>query len=405
VAAPPQDDIARWTHLLRSERLPAAIVDLDAFDRNLATFTAPLLGSGKTLRPATKSLRCRALLERVRARAPELCRGLLAYAPREACWLAEQGWDDVVVAYPTALPQDWALYARVSAAGRRVTPIVDDPRHVALAEAAAREHGTTLPLAIELDVSWRPWAGAIHVGARRSPIRTVEALVSLARRIADSPHLRFDGVMGYDAHIAGVPDRVPGEVVGNLLKRWMKGRAWPAAVRLRTAARDALTSAGLPPRFFNGGGSGSLVRSLSDPSLTEVTAGSGFVDSHIFDRYVEMDLEPAIFFALQVVRRSDPGLVTCQAGGYIASGATGGDRSPIPWSPPGLRLTGAEGAGEVQTPLRLPPGVELEIGDPIVFRHAKAGELAEHAQSYLLVSGGEVVERVPTYRGEGWLFP
>ena len=114
---------------------------------------------------------------------------------------------------------------------------------------------------------------------------------------------------------------------------------------------------------------------------------------------------PAAYFALQVVRISDPGFVTCHGGGYIASGATGADRSPIPAAPGGLHLVPMEGAGEVQTPLAVsrdaPP---LAIGDPIFFRHAKAGELAEHFREYVLVRGDRVVGRAPTYRGLGRCF-
>jgi D-serine deaminase-like pyridoxal phosphate-dependent protein len=58
-----------------------------------------------------------------------------------------------------------------------------------------------------------------------------------------------------------------------------------------------------------------------------------------------------------------------------------------------------EGAGEVQTPVRLPAGVEVALGDPIFFRHAKAGELAEHFNEYLLVRGESIEGRAPTYRG------
>jgi D-serine deaminase-like pyridoxal phosphate-dependent protein len=65
---------------------------------------------------------------------------------------------------------------------------------------------------------------------------------------------------------------------------------------------------------------------------------------------------------------------------------------------------GVEGTGEVQTPLLVPPGVDLDLGDPVFFRHTKAGELAEHFTEYLLLRGDRVVDRVPTYRGLGRAF-
>jgi D-serine deaminase-like pyridoxal phosphate-dependent protein len=140
--------------------------------------------------------------------------------------------------------------------------------------------------------------------------------------------------------------------------------------------------------------------------LTEVTAGSGFLDSHLFDYYRNGPrLEPAAFFALQVVRRPQPGIVTCMGGGYVASGPAGSDKLPLPWLPRGVALLGVEGAGEVQTPLTVPDSVHLSLGDPVFFRHAKAGELAEHFTSYQLLRGAAIASEAPTYRGMGRCFP
>jgi D-serine deaminase-like pyridoxal phosphate-dependent protein len=148
------------------------------------------------------------------------------------------------------------------------------------------------------------------------------------------------------------------------------------------------------------------VRSTSDDtSVTEVTAGSGFLDSHLFDHYRDLRLVPALFFALGVVRASDPDHVTCAGGGYVASGAAGPSRLPIVHAPAGLDVVPIEGFGEVQTPLRrtadAPP---LRLGDPVICRPAKAGELAERFARYLLVRGDRVVEVADTMRGAGQCF-
>jgi D-serine deaminase-like pyridoxal phosphate-dependent protein len=173
---------------------------------------------------------------------------------------------------------------------------------------------------------------------------------------------------------------------------------------VRAAVASALREAGLPPVLFNGGGTGSVAACAHEAALTEVTVGSGFVDSHLFDGYRGLGLEPAAYFALSVVRRPSSRLVTCHGGGYVASGAAGRSRLPIPALPPGLSLLSLEGAGEVQTPLELDRGVELALGDPVFFRHAKAGELAEHFPEYLLVRGDRIEGRAPTYRGLGQCF-
>jgi D-serine deaminase-like pyridoxal phosphate-dependent protein len=63
-----------------------------------------------------------------------------------------------------------------------------------------------------------------------------------------------------------------------------------------------------------------------------------------------------------------------------------------------------EGAGEVQTPVALPAGCAVALGDPLFFRPAKSGELAEHFDEYLLVRGDRIEARALTYRGLGRRF-
>jgi D-serine deaminase-like pyridoxal phosphate-dependent protein len=105
-----------------------------------------------------------------------------------------------------------------------------------------------------------------------------------------------------------------------------------------------------------------------------------------------------------VVRRPGPGVATLFSGGYVASGTGTPDRLPRPFLPAGLRLTGTEGAGEVQTPVRGAAADGLRPGDRVWLRHAKAGELAERFAAYHVLGGDGRVTTVPTYRGEGQSF-
>jgi D-serine deaminase-like pyridoxal phosphate-dependent protein len=132
--------------------------------------------------------------------------------------------------------------------------------------------------------------------------------------------------------------------------------------------------------------------------------GSGFLCGHLFDRYAGLALEPALGFALQVTRRPAAGVVTCFGGGWPASGVPAVDRLPLPVWPPGASLLGTEGAGEVQTPIALPRGTDLALGDLVLFRPAKSGELAERLPEYHLIRGDQIVGRAPTYRGLGQPF-
>ncbi len=402
----PRDLYDRYRHALRDEPRPCAFVDLDALEANVDALVTPAREAGKTVRLASKSLRCLDLLRRIADRGGPAVHGVMAYAATEAEWLVDQGITDVLLAYPTGQRSDALAIARANTKAT-VSTVVDDVRHLDLLAEAARTMGAVVPAVVEIDLSRRLLGGALHLGARRSPLRDVAAVVALAEEAERRDGLRFGGVMGYESHIAGVQDANPFAPWMNgpkrLLKRWDKGRV--AAVRAELARR--LDAVGLGGRLFNGGGTGSIAWTSEEPHITEVAAGSGFVDSALFDYYAhrkDRPLVPALGFSLQVARVPDPGFVTLHGGGLIASGEPGRDKLPVPWLPQGLALLPMEGAGEVQTPLAVPRRVSLGIGDPVFLRHAKAGELAEHFDTYALIRGDEVLERVPTYRGAGRCF-
>ena len=149
--------------------------------------------------------------------------------------------------------------------------------------------------------------------------------------------------MFYDAQIAGLPDSSPAV-------RLLKSRS-AADLRTRRAEVAGAVREVADLEFVNGGGTGSLHIAGQDPVLTELAAGSGLFGPALFDGYRAFRPRPAAAFALPVVRRPAPGIVTVFGGGYIASGPPGWSRSPAVLSPRGLRLLRGEGAGEVQTPL------------------------------------------------------
>ncbi|MGY1808197.1 amino acid deaminase/aldolase [Blastococcus sp. SYSU D00669] len=382
---------------------PFAVVDLDALDANAGDLSRR--AGGKPVRVASKSVRSRAVLRRVLAR-PGYA-GILAYALREALWLA--GGDDpvsgdVVVGYPTA---DRGALLRLAAderAAARVALMVDSVEHLDLVDSVVPAAGRpALRVCLDLDASWRTAGGRVHVGARRSPVHTPDDALAVARAVADRPGFALVGVMAYEAQIAGVGDAPAGRPLRGIAVRGMQQLSRRELAARRAAAVAAVrTVADL--EFVNGGGTGSLERTSAEDAVTELAAGSGLYSPGLFDAYRAFRGRPAALFALPVTRRPAPGVVTVAGGGWIASGPVGGDRVPIPTHPRGLRLLPAEGAGEVQTPLRGAAADALRIGDRVWFRHAKAGELCEHVDELHLVSGDAVVDVVPTYRGEGKAF-
>ncbi|MFO0748567.1 MAG: amino acid deaminase/aldolase [Myxococcota bacterium] len=407
-------DWRAWKELLADVPLPAALVDLDAMAENAALLLDRLGPPPVTLRIATKSLRCVAIIRRALTLCGARARGLMTYSARETAWLAREhggdGFDDFLLAYPAARPDEArALVEAAARPGTRVRAMVDDPAHVALlveavaaAGGAVGQGGGGLTLCIDVDAAWRPVPSKhVHLGVRRSPIRTPEAAVALADRARDAG-LVVDAVMAYEAQVAGMADDSRGGSWLDPVRRAIRTRSQPVVAARRRAVVAALAAAGHRIEVVNGGGTGSVAATAHDGSVSEVTVGSGFLASHLFDGYRGLPLRPAAFFALAVDRVPDAGFVTCFGGGYVASGATGRDRSPIVHAPTGWSVTGPEGWGEVQTPLAMAPGTPpLAIGDPVICRHAKSGEVFERFEACYLVSHGRLGDRVRTYRGEG----
>lgn len=391
--------------IFKGQRLPLAFVDLDAFDANVAYAADKARGTGKTIRLGSKSIRCEPLVNRI-LESSDIYQGFLTYTVEETKFLADKGHDDFIVAYPTVQASDIGLLTRLARDGKSVSVMVDSIKHLTVLSAAGEAEGLTLSACMEVDLSYRPLGtDRIHLGLRRSPIRTPKAALELARQANTLKGVQIDCLMGYEGHIAGVNDDVPGRALNNFVLRTLKNMSVKELTSRRGAVVRSLKDAGMALRLVNGGGSGSLVSTLADESVTEVTVGSGFFASGLFHHFKEVKYQPSAFFALQVVRVPKPGMVTCQGGGYIASGPIEASKAPLPVMPVGMKYQPLEGAGEVQTPLQLVEGTpKITLGDPVFFQHAKAGELCERFNEFYLLKDGKVVDVVKTYRGEGMNF-
>jgi D-serine deaminase-like pyridoxal phosphate-dependent protein len=381
---------------------PFAIVDMGAFRANAAAMTRR--AGGKPIRLASKSVRCRHLIEQVLAM--DGFRGILAYTLSEALWLAEcDTSDDIVVAYPTT---DRAALTRLAGDATSATSIaimVDCPDHLDLIEKARASASDPhqVRVAIDIDAGYQALGGRFRAGARRSPVRTPADAVALAKAILSRPGLRLVGLMAYESQIAGVGDDPPGRPLYARAVRTMQRRS-AAELATRRAAIVAQIRELTSLEFVNGGGTGSLEGTSAEPAVTEIGAGSGLYHPTLFDAYRGFTGQPAAMFALPVVRRPGPGVVTALGGGYPASGPGAPSRVPSPYLPAGLRLDKEEAAGEVQTPLIGPAADSLRIGDKVWMRHAKAGELCERFSELHLLDGEAITATVPTYRGEGQTF-
>lgn len=399
---PPPQSHERYERVFADVEAPFAFVDLEAMWAN----AEEMLGraAGKPVRVASKSIRCRALLAAILER-DERFQGLMTFTLPETLWLAEQGFENLLLAYPTVDAGALEELALRSAAHPEGAPIVmvDCVEHLELIESVLGTGAAPLRVCIDVDASWWWLGGRVKVGPKRSPIHTVEQAVALAREIEKRPQIELDALMAYEGQIAGVGDRPPGQRRRGAAIRWMQRRSAAELAERRAEIVSALSEF-VELEIVNGGGTGSLDLTAAEEAVTEVTAGSGFYAPALFDHYSRFRLTPAAGFAMPIVRKPARGVATALGGGYLASGSGDPARLPVPWLPKGLELDGEEGAGEVQTPLLGPGAAGLRVGDRAYFRHAKAGELCERFDALYLVEGDAIVDEVPTYRGEGKAF-
>lgn len=400
-------DYKAYSQCIKGQSLPLAYINLDYFEENARKIL--IRAGSKPIRIVSKSIRSVEMIKHL-LNFSELFKGVMCFHPDEAVFLAEQGIDDLLVAYPSMQITAIESVCKATKFGKTIVLMVDSVAHVNCINEVATRVGVVQPVCIDVDMSTR--IPGVYFGVRRSPVTTPKQALSLYRTILESNDenggVRLDGVMGYEAQIAGVGEKLPGKHLQNSVVPWLKRYSIPQLTKRRVSVVRSLEQAGAKLRFVNGGGTGSICSTKKDPSVTEIAVGSGFYSPHLFDYYNDFHYQPAAGFVLEVSRVPAKGYVTCSGGGYIASGGVGAVKAPKPCLPHGIELDENEGAGEVQTPLRVSTdqfkASMLSIGDPVFFRHCKAGELCERFNELVLIRAGKIEGTCLTYRGQGKSF-
>ena len=161
---------ARYDALFAEVSPPFALVDLDAVRSNATQMLEQ--ADGLPIRVASKSVRSLPVLRRIFA-LDDRFRGILSFTLPEALMLADEGFDDIFVGYPSADPGALEELAALAAQrpGAHPALMVDAPAQLDLIETAARGVGATVRVAIDIDRAGGPPAGGLcesGPSARRS---------------------------------------------------------------------------------------------------------------------------------------------------------------------------------------------------------------------------------------------
>ncbi len=384
------DQYSEYIKALGFPDRPVLFLDEKAFKGN-CQWVIENAGS-KKIRIATKSLRSKAVFQKILALNP-VFQGLMTYDLREALWLREEGFKDILMGYPT---MDKTSLTELAKNPSGITLMVDLPEHLEFLNSIAESAGTKFEICVDVDMSMD--LPGLRFGVYRSKINSEDHMRSFLKKLKSCNNLTLTGLMGYEAQIAGVMDKE------SFLIRSLKKLSLRQLQDRRQKLVELIHADGHVLKFVNGGGTGSLSETRTENCVTEITVGSGFYAPVLFDHYHDFTLTPSLLFTLPIVRHPSENIFTCLGGGYIASGSLEKIKQPTPYLPKGMTLLKHEGAGEVQTPFQYTGSSKLKVGDSVIMRHAKAGEICERFPEISVVNKGKISETLKTYRGEGKTF-
>lgn len=272
---------------------PAAVLDLDIFERNITKLAETCKRAGIAFRPHAKSHKCAEIARRQMAAGAS---GICCAKPGELLALFEGGASDLMLSAPIASPAKVDALARAAARGARIGVVVDRLDLVAAYAEAAARHGTRFDVFVDLDT-----------GLKRSGVANAQEAVALARAVTDQPSLRYVGVQAYQGRVQHIDDF------------GARRAANDEANRILATVLAVLKQADLAPGIVSGGGTGSHLLDGQAQVLTEVQPGSYvFMD----EAYNPVDIYggggpefgPALRVAVTVVGHSSAGFAITDGG-------------------------------------------------------------------------------------------
>jgi 3-hydroxy-D-aspartate aldolase len=272
---------------------PALVLDLDAFEANVAVMAQLARNRGIALRPHAKTHKSVSVARsQLAAGAVGQCCAKLG----EAEILADADIGGLLLTSPVQHP---AKIDRLIALLRRspdLAVVVEDEANMRQLGRAAAAAGLRLAVLIDCDV-----------GTHRFGVVEPAAAVELARTIAAQPALELRGVQGYAGHCQAVPDYAQRRAQSH------------AALAILGGVRDALREAGFACPIVTGSGTGTHDFDHEPGVLTELQVGSYVFSDVIYDGVTMAPDAPhrfrnSLFVQTRIISDQHPGFATSDAG-------------------------------------------------------------------------------------------
>ena len=336
---------------------PALLLDLEALRSNLAFMAEHMRGTDTTLRAHVKVHKS-PHIARLEVDAGAI--GVGCATVWEAIVMARAGIRDVFVINEIAGAEPLrALALLAREADAKVA--VDDPAQVELLSAAAVSAGTTIGVLIDVDE-----------GMHRCGVATADEALPLARRIAESPGVRFLGLTGYEGHCSLEFDEV---------KRHAMARE---AMAKLTGVAAHLAEHGLPCSIVSAAGTGTWETTSRYPGVTEIQPGSyATMDGH------HRGLDPRFGWSVTVlssVISRRPDRIVLDAGSKTV-GASHGVLRDLPYEP--FRFD------EEHAIFTVDDACPLKVGDRVEILCNYTPFAISYFEAYHVLEGGRVTDLWP----------
>ena len=273
---------------------PALVVDLDVMDRNIEILHGRFNQSGAKVRPHVTGHQTPKIAHR-QLQAGNNVGGISVTSVGEAEVFSDAGIADILVASQIVTRAKIRRLCTL-AGSNRIGVAVDNPQNVSDLSQAAEAQGVTLGVLVELDV-----------GLGRCGVAPGDEALELARAVANSPGLRFDGIMA----IAPLPS-FSSEASDFPERQERDATSWQVLQHV-LETRELIEKNSLPVSVVSVGGTHNYDVAAGMAGITEVQAGSYPLMDHLYCR-MRPEFSPAAKVLAAVISRPTGASAVLDAG-------------------------------------------------------------------------------------------